>query len=301
MTMVSAPERAETAEYYHRYIDQVPAGDIRDVLEHQLGDASSMLEAISEEQSLHRYAPGKWSIREVVAHINDTERLFTFRAFWFARALGEPLPSFDQDIAASHAGADDRPWRSHLDEFRAVRAATIARERSVPYFGICYGFQWATVEYARNVCGIADADSTECAPDTANKVIYKLRDLLGVDDLGGTMRLGSYACELTPGSLAQRVYGATLIHERHRHRYEFNCLYERTLTDAGLEIVGRSHDGKFVEIVELPSHPWYVAVQFHPEFKSKPLKPHPLFAGFVEASHRHKLAKQQPAAASVVG
>jgi hypothetical protein len=132
MTMVSAPERAETAEYYHRYIDQVPAGDIRDVLEHQLGDASSMLEAISEEQSLHRYAPGKWSIREVVAHINDTERLFTFRAFWFARALGEPLPSFDQDIAASHAGADDRPWRSHLDEFRAVRAATIALFRNLP-------------------------------------------------------------------------------------------------------------------------------------------------------------------------
>ena len=132
MTMVSAPERAETAEYYHRYIDQVPAGDIRDVLEHQLGDASSMLEAISEQRSLHRYAPGKWSIREVVAHINDTERLFTFRAFWFARALGEPLPSFDQDIAASHAGADDRPWRSHLDEFRAVRAATIALFRNLP-------------------------------------------------------------------------------------------------------------------------------------------------------------------------
>jgi DinB superfamily len=132
MTMVSAPERAETAEYYHRYIDQVPAGDIRDVLERQLGDAGSMLEAISEEQSLHRYAPGKWSIREVVAHINDTERLFTFRAFWFARALGEPLPSFDQDIAASHAGAGDRTWRSHLDEFRAVRAATVALFRNLP-------------------------------------------------------------------------------------------------------------------------------------------------------------------------
>jgi DinB superfamily len=132
MTIVSAPERAETAEYYHRYIDQVPAGDIRDVLERQLDDASSMLDALSEEQSLFRYAPGKWSIREVVAHINDTERLFTFRAFWFARALGEPLPSFDQDIAASHAGAGDRTWRSHLDEFRAVRAATVALFRNLP-------------------------------------------------------------------------------------------------------------------------------------------------------------------------
>jgi len=167
-------------------------------------------------------------------------------------------------------------------------AAQVARERQIPYFGICYGFQWATVEYARNVAGLADADSTECNPDAGAKVIYKLRDLLGIDDLGGTMRLGSYACELAPGSLAQRVYGASLIHERHRHRYEFNCLYEKTLTERGLRISGRSPDGKFVEIAELPGHPWYLAVQFHPEFKSKPTRPHPLFAAFVEAAHQHK-------------
>jgi CTP synthase len=169
-----------------------------------------------------------------------------------------------------------------------MKAAQVARERSIPYFGICYGFQWATVEYARNVAGLPDADSTECSPDTPNKVIYKLRDLLGVDDLGGTMRLGSYQCELATGSLAQQVYGASTIHERHRHRYEFNCLYERTLSEHGLRISGRSPDGKFVEIAELPGHPWYVAVQFHPEFKSKPTKPHPLFAAFVEASYKHK-------------
>ena len=169
-------------------------------------------------------------------------------------------------------------------------AAQVARERLIPYFGICYGFQWATVEYARNVAGLADADSTECNPETSTKVIYKLRDLLGVDDLGGTMRLGSYACELAPGSLAQRVYGATLIHERHRHRYEFNCLYERTLTEHGLRISGRSPDGKFVEIAEMPGHPWYMAVQFHPEFKSKPTRPHPLFAAFVGAAWEHKTA-----------
>jgi CTP synthase len=168
-----------------------------------------------------------------------------------------------------------------------MRAAHVARTKQIPFFGICYGFQWATVEFAREVCGMADADSTECAPDTPTKVIYKLRDLLGVDDLGGTMRLGSYACQLKPGSLSQKLYGADVIHERHRHRYEFNCLYEQTLTDKGLQIVGRSLDGKFVEIVELPTHPWYVAVQFHPEFKSKPRKPHPLFAGFVEAAFRH--------------
>ena len=169
-----------------------------------------------------------------------------------------------------------------------MQAAQVARERRIPYFGICYGFQWAAVEYARNVAGLADADSTECNPDTSSKVIYKLRDLLGVDDLGGTMRLGSYACELTPGSLAQRVYGVNLIHERHRHRYEFNCLYERALTEHGLRISGRSPDGKFVEIAELPGHPWYLAVQFHPEFKSKPTRPHPLFAAFVAASYAHK-------------
>jgi CTP synthase len=169
-------------------------------------------------------------------------------------------------------------------------AAQVARERRIPYFGICYGFQWAAVEYARNVAGLVDADSTECNPDTSAKVIYKLRDLLGVDDLGGTMRLGSYACELAPGSLAAHVYGTSLVHERHRHRYEFNCLYERPLTDHGLRISGRSPDGKFVEIAELPGHPWYIAVQFHPEFKSKPTRPHPLFAAFVQASYTHKTA-----------
>ncbi len=174
-----------------------------------------------------------------------------------------------------------------------MAAARYAREHQIPYFGICYGFQWATVEYARNVAGLADADSTECAPDTPTKVIYKLRDLLGVDELGGTMRLGSYACELAPGSLARQIYGADVIHERHRHRYEFNCLYEKTLVDNGLLISGRSPDGKFVEIAEVPGHPWYVAVQFHPEFKSKPTSPHPLFGAFVAASHRHKVAAVQ--------
>jgi CTP synthase len=178
-------------------------------------------------------------------------------------------------------------------------AAQTARERQIPYFGICYGFQWATVEYARNVAGLADADSTECNPDAGAKVIYKLRDLLGVDDLGGTMRLGSYACELAPGSLAQRVYGAGAIHERHRHRYEFNCLYERALTEKGLKISGRSPDGKFVEIAELPGHPWYLAVQFHPEFKSKPTRPHPLFAAFVKAAYAHKTGAVRTAAESV--
>ena len=117
-------------------------------------------------------------------------------------------------------------------------AARVARERQVPYFGICYGFQWAAVEFARNVCGLKDADSTECSPDAPHKVIYKLRDLLGVDDLGGTMRLGAYACELTPGSKAYVAYGKREISERHRHRYEFNREYEQVLLEHGLRVVG---------------------------------------------------------------
>jgi CTP synthase len=173
-----------------------------------------------------------------------------------------------------------------------MKAAEFARTHRVPYFGICYGFQWAAVEFARNVCGIEQADSTEVVPDTPDKVIYKLRDLLGVDDMGGTMRLGSYACRLAPDSNAFRLYGDEIIHERHRHRYEFNCLYEQPLVERGMRVTGRSLDGKFVEILEVPDHPWYVAVQFHPEFKSKPLRPHPLFAGFVEAAHRRKTAQQ---------
>src|SRR5687767_4629807 len=146
-----------------------------------------------------------------------------------------------------------------------MKAAEYSRVHGVPFFGLCYGFQWAAVEYARNVCGLDGADSTEVDENAPHKVIYKLRDLLGVDDLGGTMRLGRYACDLVPGSLAERIYGTSLIHERHRHRYEFNCLYESPLMEKGMRVSGRSPDGKFVEIAELPSHAWLVAVQCHPE------------------------------------
>ena len=176
-----------------------------------------------------------------------------------------------------------------------MEAARIARERQIPYFGICYGFQWAAVEFARHVCGLDGADSTECREDAPHKIIYKLRDLLGVDDLGGTMRLGGYPCRLEPESLAHRVYGETEITERHRHRYEFNREYEDVLAQAGLRVSGRSPDGKFVEALELADHSWFIAVQFHPEFRSKPLRPHPLFAEFVKAVHRHALASRTEA------
>jgi CTP synthase len=165
-----------------------------------------------------------------------------------------------------------------------VAAAEFARRTGKPYFGICYGFQWAVTSWARNVCGLAGANSTEVDENAEHKVVYKLQDLLGVEDMGGTMRLGSYPCELQPGSRAAQIYGATLIHERHRHRFEFNREYESCLNQGGMVISGKTPDGKFAEIAEVPGHPWYVAVQFHPEFKSKPLAPHPLFADFVRAS-----------------
>ena len=182
-----------------------------------------------------------------------------------------------------------------------ISASEYARRTQTPYFGICYGFQWAVTEYARNVCGLQSANSTEVDPDTEHKIVYKLQDLLGVDELGGTMRLGSYPCELAPDSLAARVYGATLVQERHRHRYEFNKKYEGCLTEGGMRITGKTPDGKFVEIAEVPGHPWFLAVQFHPEFKSKPLSPHPLFADFIRASleNRRLRTSRQEAAATV--
>lgn len=132
MSVTTAPDRTEAAEYYFTYIDKVGPGDICRILEEQLAETLPQLEAISEERSLHRYAPDKWSIREVLSHLNDGERLFVFRGFWFARGFDTPLPSFDQDVAVSVAGADSRSWRSHVEEFRVIRASTLAFFRNLP-------------------------------------------------------------------------------------------------------------------------------------------------------------------------
>jgi len=178
-----------------------------------------------------------------------------------------------------------------------IYAIQHARDTKVPFFGICLGMQCATIEYARNVSRLAQADSTEFDPQTPHRVIYKLRELLGVDEMGGTMRLGAWPCRLEPGSFAHRAYGQLEISERHRHRYEFNCDYEKTLVAAGLRITGRTPDGTYVEVIEAPEHPWFLGCQFHPEFKSKPLAPHPLFAAFVGAAYQHR---HRPAAAPEV-
>ena len=178
-----------------------------------------------------------------------------------------------------------------------IYAIQHARDTKVPFFGICLGMQCATIEYARNVSRLAQADSTEFDPQTPHRVIYKLRELLGVDEMGGTMRLGAWPCRLEHGSFAHRAYGQLEISERHRHRYEFNCDYEKTLVAAGLRITGRTPDGTYVEVIEAPEHPWFLGCQFHPEFKSKPLAPHPLFAAFVGAAYQHR---HRPAAAPEV-
>jgi CTP synthase len=176
-----------------------------------------------------------------------------------------------------------------------VHSIQYARENKIPFFGICLGMQCATIEYARDAAGLKQADSTEFDPQTPHRVIYKLRELLGVDEMGGTMRLGAWPCKLAPGSLANRAYGKTEISERHRHRYEFNRDYEKTLTSAGLLITGRTPDENYVEIIEAPEHPWFLGCQFHPEFKSKPLAPHPLFAAFIGAALEHKKNRSRPA------
>ena len=169
-----------------------------------------------------------------------------------------------------------------------LNAIRYAREHKVPYFGICLGMQTLVIEYARNVCGLADADSTEFNPATPHRVIFKLRELKGVDELGGTMRLGGWPCRLAENSFAHRAYGTREINERHRHRYEFNREYEEALKAAGLRITGETPDATYVEICEIPDHPWFLGCQFHPEFKSKPMEPHPLFKAFIGAAYEHR-------------
>jgi CTP synthase len=170
-----------------------------------------------------------------------------------------------------------------------IRAVTYAREQKVPYFGICLGMQCATIEFARNVAGLAGANSTEFDPQTPHKIFFLWRELSPDHDIGGTMRLGEYVCQLKRNSFSYQTYRKTLILERHRHRYEFNPAYEDKLTRAGLSITGCNPKHNLVEIIEIKDHPWFVGCQFHPEFKSKPLLPHPLFKAFIGASYAYRL------------
>jgi CTP synthase len=174
-----------------------------------------------------------------------------------------------------------------------VRAIQHARVEKIPFFGICLGMQTSVIEFARNVCGL-EANSSEFDPAAPHRVIYKLRELLGVEEMGGTMRLGEYPCLIEEDSLASQIYDKKEISERHRHRYEFNREYEDILVSYGLCVSGASPDRNFVEIVEISEHPWFLGCQFHPEFKSKPLRPHPLFVSFIGAAFKHKKRRTVP-------
>jgi CTP synthase len=206
----------------------------------------------------------------------------------------------------SESLVDNDGWRDQLSDLDAIlvpggfgkrgiagmlRAIQYAREEKTPYFGICLGMQCAAIEYSRHVCELEGADSTEFDDDTPYPVIFKLRDLVNVEEMGGTMRLGAWTCKLEEGSLARHLYGSETISERHRHRYEFNPAFIERLSAAGLAFAGKSLDGKFVEMLELPQteHPWFLGCQFHPEYKSRPLEPHPLFVSFIRAAYEHRI------------
>lgn len=170
-----------------------------------------------------------------------------------------------------------------------IKAIQYAREHKIPFFGICLGMQCAVIEFARHVCGMADANSSEFNPNSAHPVIDLMPEQLDVEDLGGTMRLGLYPCKVYPDTLTSKAYNAELIYERHRHRYEFNNAFREKIVDKGLVLGGTLPNGRLVEIVELPEseHPWFLGAQFHPEFKSRPTNPHPLFRDFVGAAVKH--------------
>jgi CTP synthase len=210
---------------------------------------------------------------------------------------------------------EDRSYESQLEGFDGLlvpggfgkrgiagmlNGIRYAREKKVPYFGICLGMQTACIEFARNVCGLEGANSSEFDPATQHRIIYKLRELRGVEELGGTMRLGAWPCKLEPGTLAYKIYGPAEISERHRHRYEFNREYEEVMTASGLRISGSTPDGTYVEIVELQDHPYFIGCQFHPEFKSKPLESHPLFKNFIGAAYRNRMDRRTNKAAAEV-
>ncbi len=183
-------------------------------------------------------------------------------------------------------GFGERGWMGK------IMTAKYCREKNIPYFGLCLGMQVMCVEFARHVLGHTDANTTEVDPHTSHPVISLLSEQKGVADLGGTMRLGAFTCQLTPGTKAEKAYGSTRISERHRHRYEFNNLYKDSCEKMGLTLSGVLEDGHLCEIAEVKDHPWMVGVQFHPEFKSKPTDPHPLFRDFIAAALEQKQSKQ---------
>ncbi len=230
------------------------------------------------------------SLNEALIHGGIANRVRVELVFIDSESLegsGYPEQLFEVDAILVPGGFGKRGIEG------MIRAIEFARGRKIPFFGICLGLQTTIIEFARNVCGLSEANSTEFATDPPYKVIYKMRELVGVDQLGGTMRLGKYPCRLKPGSLAWKAYGADEVWERHRHRYEVNPEYVPLFEEKGLSISGKSPDRIFVEVIEVPDHPWFLACQFHPEFKSKPYRPHPLFVSFIAAAQEYQRSRTE--------
>ncbi|MDX1623279.1 MAG: CTP synthase [Gemmatimonadota bacterium] len=202
----------------------------------------------------------------------------------------------DRDNVAAKLGSVDGllvpPGFDERGTEGMIEAIRYAREAGIPFFGICLGMQIATIEFARHVCGIDGATSMEFDPDAEHQVIALMPDQVGIEEKGGTMRLGSWPCRLHEGTLARKIYGRERIDERHRHRYEMNNAYRDPLGDEGMQFSGTSPDGRLVEVIELPDHPWFVGCQFHPDVRSRPLRPHPLFRDFVRAALEHRDARR---------
>ena len=202
----------------------------------------------------------------------------------------------DRDNVAAKLGSVDGllvpPGFDERGTEGMIEAIRYAREAGIPFFGICLGMQIATIEFARHVCGIDGATSMEFDPDAEHQVIALMPDQVGIEEKGGTMRLGSWPCRLHEGTLARKIYGRERIDERHRHRYEMNNAYRDPLGDEGMQFSGTSPDGRLVEVIELPDHPWFVGCQFHPDVRSRPLRPHPLFRDFVRAALEYRDARR---------
>ena len=267
----------------------------------QLGQWERIVEALDEpeEREVVIGLVGKYvelvesykSLTESLIHggIEHTTRVRT--VYVDAEELEESDDPFETHLSGCHGilvpgGFGERGIEGKV---RAVRAA---REHGIPYFGICLGMQIACIEFARSVCELEGANSTEFDAGTEHPVIDLLPEQRGIEDKGATMRLGAYPCKLADGSLARRLYGERDISERHRHRYEFNNAFRPAFEERGLRFSGLSPDGQLVEMVELPDHRWFVACQFHPEFKSKPFAAHPIFAGFIEAARAYRNDQQ---------
>jgi len=227
------------------------------------------------------------SLNEALFHAGYANRIQVNIEYFDSEKLDDPSVLHDCDgILVPHGfgarGAEGK-----------TAAVGYARESRIPFFGICFGMHFAVIDYARNVAGLEGANSAEVDPDSPHPVIDLLPEQRGVEQKGATMRLGAWPCVLTPGTHAHRAYGQERISERHRHRYEFNPDYQKRLTDAGLIISGTSPDGRLVEVIEIPEHPWFVACQFHPEFASTPFRPHPLFTAYVAAAKRSARPKHE--------